>query len=480
MATETPGRQPIPPAKRRRLQQCFEHGSKSASQGQFDYAASMFDACVKGDPANHLYIKQYLTTLGRKYNDNKKGAGFTSAPKIKMLQGGIKKSAMSKDSAAILEKGWEVLKLNPWDTWTLTTMADAAGELNYDEAQLTYLKQALDVDSKDAEINRKCGRALAAQGAFDAAIACWHRVEQAKPGDEEAGRAVADLAIEKTISSGKYEDAESSQDVRADKLEQITGGGNESRFTPQQRLERSIAKDPANVQNYLDLADMHTREERHKEAEEVLAKALEASGGDVSVRERLEDAQLRTSRAQLLIAKKKAEKERTPKALALYKKMKKELNARELEYYRGRSDRYPGKLHYKFELAMRLKKSGDFQEAIKNFQAAAGDPKTKAKVHLELGECFHSIKQFKLAVQNYENALESLADREVDDRKTALYLCGRLALGLAEKYLAAGQPQGNEELIRAEKHLNELAGLEYGYKDVPQLLDRITKIRHKG
>jgi len=474
---ENPNRQPIPAATRRRLQQCFEQGSKSAGQGQFDYAFDMYDMCVKGDPANQLYIKQYLVTIGKKYNDNKKGAGMMSAGKVKVAQANVKKSAMSKDNTGVLAKGWDALRLNPWDTWTLAAMGDAAGELNFDEAQLVYLKQALDVNPADAEINRKCGRALAKQGAFDAAIACWHRVEKAKPGDQEAARAVADLAIEKTISKGKYEDAESSQDVRAQKLESMAG---ENKLTPVQRLEKAIAKQPDNLQNYLDLADLHTREERHKESEQVLTKAVEVSGGDISIRERLEDAQLRTARANLAIAKKKAESERTEEALGLYKKMKKELNSRELEYHRSRSERYPTKLNHKFELGVRLKKAGEFQEAIKLFQAAIGDPKNKARVHLELGECFHQIKQYKLAVQNYESALEHLAEREVDDRKTALYLCGRLALGLAEKYLSAGQPQGKQELDRAENHLNELAGLEYGYKDVPQLLDRITKIRHKG
>lgn len=479
MATETPGRQPIPAATRRRLQQCFEQGSKSATQGQFDYAMNMFDMCVKGDPANSLYIKQYLACLGKKYNDNKKGAGFTSAPKIKMLQGGLKKSSMSKDNKTILDKGWELLKLNPWDIWTLSTMADAAGELGMNEAQLAYLKQALDVDSKDAEVNRKCGRALAGQGAFDQAISCWNRVLVARPGDPEATRALGDLAVEKTISKGKYEDAESGQDVRADKFEQISGDDN--KYTPQQKLEKHLAKNPADIAKYFELADLHTREERHSDAEQVLAKALEASGGDVVVRERLEDAQLRTARTQLDIARKKAEKERTPEAVNLFNKFKKELRTRELEYFRSRSERYPNKLNYKFELAMRLKKLGETQEAIKAFQAAAADPKTKAKVNLELGECFQIIKQYKLAMQNYEAALELLTAREVDDRKLGLYRAGKLALGLAQKHLADGQAaQGNEELDRAERHLSELAGLEFGYEDVPQLLDRIPKMRHKG
>ncbi|REK05483.1 MAG: hypothetical protein DWQ37_23490 [Planctomycetota bacterium] len=483
MATEspeTPGRQPLPPAKRKRLQQCFEHGSRSAASSNFDYASQMFDICVKGDPANHLYIKQYLACLSKKYNDNKKGAGMKAAPKIKMNQGSVKKSAMSKDWTGVLEKGWDILKLNPWDTWALTTMAEAAEELHFDEAQLAYLKHALEVAPKDAEINRKCGRALAGQGAFDAAIACWHRVEQAKPGDEEAARAVADLAIEKTISTGKYEEAESSQDVRADggKMAKLTE--KESRFTPQERLERAIAKNPEDLQNYFDLADMHTRDERHADAEQVLAKALEASGGDVTVRERLEDASLRNARQKLAVAKKKAESERTKEAVELYRKMKKDLNSKELEVYRSRSERYPNHLGYKYELGLRLKKAGQVQEAIKMLQAASSDPKRKARVHRELGESFQTIKQYKLAMQNYEASLAATADRESDDRKQTLYLAGYLALALAQRHKQAGDDQWKDELDRAEKYLSDLAGLDFGFRDVADLLDKVSKMRNKG
>lgn len=479
MADVPPGRQPINAATRQRLQKCFEQGSKSTTQGQFKYAFDMFDMCVKGDPANALYIKQYLAAIGKSYNDNKKGAGMMSAPKMKMIQGGLKKSSMSKDHKGVLDSGWEALKLNPWDIWTLSAMGDAAGALGMNEAQLVYLKQALDVNPKDPEVNRKCGRALAEQGAYDQAIACWNRVIIAKPGDEEATRALGDLAVEKTISKGKYEEAESGQDVRADKFEQIAG--DDSKYTPQQRLEKHLAKNPGDISKYFELADLHTREERHAEAEQVLTKALEASGGEVVVRERLEDAQLRTARAHLEIARKKAEKERTQDAVNLFNQFKKELRSRELEYYRSRSERYPNKLNFKFELAMRLKKAGETAEAIKMFQAALADPKTKGKCHLELGECFQMIKQYKLAMQNYEAALEAINDREVDDRKLGLYRAGKLSLGLASKLLAEKQTgPGMEELDRAEKHLSELAGLEFGYEDVPALLDKIAKIRHKG
>jgi hypothetical protein len=83
-------------------------------------------------------------------------------------------------------------------------------------------------------------------------------------------------------------------------------------------------------------------------------------------------------------------------------------------------------------------------------------------------------------MDNYEKALAAINERDLDGRKLALYRAGKLALGLAEKYAASGQPQAKEEFARAEKHLNELAGMEFGYRDVPQLLDKVAKIGHKS
>ncbi len=64
------------------------------------------------------------------------------------------------------------------------------------------------------------------------------------------------------------------------------------KLTPEQRVEKKIAKNPEDVSLYVELADMHIRADRFAEAEQVLAKALAVSGGgDLSLRERLEDVQ---------------------------------------------------------------------------------------------------------------------------------------------------------------------------------------------
>ena len=85
----------------------------------------MFTQCVVGDPANQIYIKQFLSNLSKKYNDNKKGAGFTSTAKAFTHKGSVKKASMSKDWMGVIKSGLEMLKINPWDISTLLAMADA-------------------------------------------------------------------------------------------------------------------------------------------------------------------------------------------------------------------------------------------------------------------------------------------------------------------------------------------------------------------
>ena len=64
-------------------------------------------------------------------------------------------------------------------------------------------------------------------------------------------------------------------------------------------------------------------------------------------------------------------------------------------------------------------------------------------------------------------AVEALTDRELELRKRALYRAGVLAAGL-------------KDLDAAQKHLSAVAGLDYGYRDVAQRLDKLRSTKHNG
>jgi tetratricopeptide (TPR) repeat protein len=202
-----------------------------------------------------------------------------------------------------------------------------------------------------------------------------------------------------------------------------------------------------------------------REAAEILTRALAASGGgDLAIRERLEEAQLRHVRQQVAIAERRAEQEKTAEAIDLARRMAAQANQVELEVYSARAARTPGNTLLQYELGLRCKRAGKYREAIHAFQASRDDLRNKAAVQLHLGESFQYIRQFTLALGSYEAAIEAANDMQLDTKKLALYRAGVLAADL-------------KDLDRAEKHLTGLAAIDFGYRDVADRLDKLATLR---
>lgn len=458
-AASNVGSTPVPPTtaalspvERSRLSQCFQRGTQNATTN-LDYAIEMFSQCVLGDPGNAVYLQSLLGVLRRKHGGKKAGGLSGLWPMSKA--GGLKKSADKAQWRDVIKQGVDVLKGNPSDHLVLLAMADACGQLQLPDAQRVYLKSALDVVPADAEVNRQCARFLANHGEFDQAIACWVRVSNVKNLADEAQREIARLQVEKTIVAGHGMTGRGGQAAAKGPAGAAPA---ENRLAA---LKRAIEEKPAEIDPYLELADLLERESDVAQAEAVLLKALAASGNDLKVREHVEDRQLRWARHRVHVAEQRVQAEDTPAHRETLDKLRAALLKHEVEIYSARCTRYPENLTWRYELAMRLKAAGNHVEAIRNFQDVLQDPRRKGAVSLELGECFQKIKQYQLAMQNYVVAVETLTDREVELRKRALYRAGVLAAGLDDK-------------DAARKYLATLAGLDFGYRDVAQRLDKLA------
>jgi tetratricopeptide (TPR) repeat protein len=330
---------------------------------------------------------------------------------------------------------------------------------------LAYLKGAWAGSPNDADVNRTCALALAKRGRFDEAIECWRRVKAAKPEDQESDQAIAKLAVDKTIKKGNYGDAQSTTDTMADKQAQAERRGEAERVTPEMKWRKAIEEKPTDVMNYVELAEVLANDNRYDEAEKTLAKAIEASGGDVKVREQYEDMQIRHAKDQVRVAERRAAEQKTEESKTLAQQLMAELNRREIAVFSSRAERYPNNINHRFDLGVRLRRAANYNEAIKYLQQAKNDPKRKGTANYELGECFRLIKQYPLAIGAYEAALESLSSREEETRKQALYWAGKVAL------------LGTKDLDKADKHLNTLAGMDFSYKDLSTLLDKLQQMR---
>lgn len=450
LESNKPGREPLTPAKRNRLEKVYEHASKKMTANEFDYASELLSQCVLGHPGNAIYVRDFIDNLQKKYNNNRKGSPLAQF-KERGARSSLKKALADEKWDEAIQHGLKVLAVNPWDAPALTGMAAAASKMDDRDCELCYLKAALMGAPKDPNCNRLFAIALTDRGLIDQAITFWHRVEEVSPDSseakEEARRAIAVLTVQKARSRGEYDDDETSRRLRVKDQQQ-------QESTLEQRLLQKIRHEPKNLASYVELSQLYINDERYKECEDLLATAFEVSDGDPDIREKWEDAQLRHLRQKLA-----ATKDPT-----LKKKLQQEYFERDMEACRTRVERFPNNLPFKYELGYRYMLTKRYAEAIRELQVAKNDPRRKGACLLVLGQCFQHIKQYRLAMSHFESAIQEIPDRDADNKRRALYNAGRLAMAL-------------KDLDRAEKHLTTLAGLDFTYKDVSALLDKIAKLR---
>jgi tetratricopeptide (TPR) repeat protein len=472
-----PGARPLSPSERKRLQQCFERGKGLANQDDpdHDYAHSMFAECVINDPSNLEYLEALFDNLQQKYDNNKRGArlrGFTN-------RGPFKKAIAASNWSEVFRLGLELLKTNPWDVPTLRALADACKANRYNEVELRYLKNALDFNPKDIEVNKHCAESLARMGQFDQAIACWHRIETIDKKNTEARKKITALTLAKTTGLPPGVDSTDSLKSMPSKS-QVAAATAAARSATEpvapspppgdaedeiKSLERAIASPDASIESFLRLAEHYQSANRHRESLAILKKAMDMTGGaNLKVREAYEDAQVNHLRAQVAIADQRAASEKTTEAGELARRFRSELNRQELQVLASRVERYPENKTLKFELAERLKREGNFREALKYFEEARTVHGLRAAATLEMGECCQHLKQYGNAMKCYQSALgDPLAD--APHRKLAFYRAGTLAAALKTFELA-------------EKYLDELFQLDPEYRDVRSRLDKVRQIRN--
>jgi tetratricopeptide (TPR) repeat protein len=471
-----PSGKAISPAARKRLQRCFERGQQLTRQEKpdYDYAHAMFSGCVLNDPGNLEYAEAMLSNLQRKYNNNKRGA------RLKGFGGrsAFKKAAANEDWNEVFRLGIELLQVNPWDVPTLRALALACKANHYNEVELRYLKNALDVNPKDVEVNQHCAESLTRMGQFDQAIACWHRIEELDRDNQQARKRISELTLAKTgmglpgaettgeKAARALPPSVASVAAKATPTAQPEASQAESADEEKTigQLERALQQDPTDVDQYVELAARYTAEHHYREAYQTLKRGLEAAGGaDLRLQNLLEDAQIRMVRAQLAIAEKRAASEPSPEATDLVRRFRAEVNRQELAVFTARSQRYPEDLAVRFELGVRLRREANYREAITAFEAARQEPARRSLATLEMGECFQQLKQYANALKCYQSAAAD-ADPDSDVQKLALYRGGVLASAL-------------KNLEVAKEMLVDLVERDPDYRDAAPRLDKLRQMQ---
>ncbi|MBI1917838.1 MAG: hypothetical protein HYS12_24350 [Planctomycetes bacterium] len=466
----------------------FERANQVIAKGDFDYGIRLLLSCCKLDPANLVYRQSLRRTQKLKHKNNLRGhwlAWLTNTP----AKARIKKAMVRRDYLAVLDLGERVLTRNPWDVGTQRAMAEAAEVLGLLDLAVWNLEQARHKAPRDNRVNRALARLYERRGNFAQAIALWELVRTANPSDLEAASKAKDLAASDTIARGHYEAAVgglSGKHLKVPAGQEEVEGPRSSPIakqawtaeaepekaplpddaSPAERraardavaIQARIDADPTNPGPYLELAAMYRRAGLLDRARSALFRGLEKTGNDFELASELADLEIEPFRQNLVLTEERLAENPDDELRRIRIRLLKEINTRELDLFRQRADRYPADLSFRFEMGVRLLRAGQIDEAIKELQAARADPRLHWRCQLYLGHSFKSRNNWRLARRNFEDALSSTPANEDQARKELFF---QLAQGCAE----AG------DLPDAINFGNELANLDFSYREIGRLLD---------
>ena len=456
---ENPSNAQLSPALRARLQKCYEFGNQKMQAGEYDYANEMFSQCYTQSPGNLIYLQSFVANLRMKYGNNKKGAGFAK------LKGGTARSQLKIAEARskyedVLKNGAELLKLNPWDSAVFFSMGKASIALGYGDTGLALLKHAIDSDPNNIEINRYAAKELAERSLFDDAIACCQRILNARSNDYEASNQMKDLLLQKTMQHMER------KKTAAEKEAEEHAAGN---LTEEDVFEKKLAKTPDDRDLWQDYIRFFNMRGNRRKEEDTIRRALKQFPGDQSLQLRYDDVRRERARGELARIEEQLKSSPTDALKQKFLEAKKAFDEATLALIRRKLAANPNSTAVRFEFGQFLMGHGKFREAIGELQKAQQDDSLKGACFLAIAQCFEKIKQYKLALSHYEKAISAFgANLDSEQGKSALYSCALLAAGL-------------RDYKKAEGLLEKLAAIDFSYKNVAPLLDKIAeKLNNSG
>lgn len=470
----------VRPEQRRAAAGQYERANQVLAEGNLDYAIQLLLSCCQLDPVTPVYRQTLRQAEKSKYQDKGRGqalAFLTGLPARLRL----KKAAMKGDYLRVLDVAESILFRNPWDLGAHLAMADAFVNLDLPEMSLWTLDQIRQVDPNNPKVNRPMARLYEERGQFNQAMALWELVRKADPKDQEAQKKHKDLAAHATIAKGKYEDVihghaptpagspgagpaveTAHEHPVLGKTDQQMPALNDRVTREAQALQTKIHNNPTNPNGYLHLSSLYRRAEQFEKARQVLEEGLGPTGNHFELTMELADLEIEPFRRNLAMTEAKlGQSPQDTKLHDIRNQLFKEIQTRELDFHRRKADRFPTEPAHKFEVGVRLLKTGQVDEAIRELQALRNDPRHQGKVLVYLGFCFRARNNWRLAQRNFEEALKHLGAGDEGFRKEILF---QLALGHAE--------MGDYQM--AVDMACELANLDFGYKDIGKKMDEWT------
>lgn len=459
----------------------FAHAKKAEDTRNYDYAIELY---VQGlahwpDAIDEGLKKLRVVATARRMQGGK-AASFLAKRKY---------PTNGKDAAVNLNNALHLFGLDPSDLSFMEQLLDLAVKARCDHVGqwicpiLTEsLSRAKKLSSNHYQticdrmiemgrLAREFGNDDGAMEIFRANVSAAQVWRRHHPDSSEAHRAESSASGELTIVKGRFdsgssftgslEDGDKQRDIH-DSQKSVTTVDRHQQLIDVAR--RDWEQNPTIANKLLKLVELLTRtndDAREKEAVKLLEDEFAASGTYV-YRARADDLRVRKLRRERDdIARELTKHPNDEELKDQLAAQEKKLIEVELRVYRERLLHYPTDLKLKFELAIRLFRLGQYDEAIPLLQQSRSDGRVRTHSRLFLGRCFFQKHFYDQAVDVLRQGIEESPSRT---DKVFLDLNYWLARGLE----SSNAPDD------ARKAYGEIIQIDYNYRDARQRLERLV------
>lgn len=417
----------------------YDKGVAAMERNNFGYAMDMFTAALAIEP-RLLQIRRLLRAAAAKRAKAHPPGKIAVAKGLGSL---LKFPALlKKDPVKAIETAENLLRIDPFNLKFAKAQCDAAEAAGLPEIAIQTLEILKENAPAELAILEPLATLYRQTGLFDREYQCRNQIAKLKPNDAVALKELKDAAARLTMGKAGWQKAESFRDV----LHPQPEGGQTEAVDELRKAEEKVEHEPGNINHRLALADIQMRHMLYDEAIENLESCLEQAGGsDPRIERKLVVAREQRIGLEIARAEDDGNEERADH-------LQKELTGLRMENAALQVQRYPNDLQLKFDYGRLLFNSGQYTEAIRQFQMTQRNPQRHIRSLIYLGLAFKAKEQFDIALEQLQSALGNLTAMD-DVKKEVLYELGSLY-----------ETTGKNELARS--HFKEIYAVDIGYRDV--------------
>jgi tetratricopeptide (TPR) repeat protein len=351
----------------------------------------------------------------------------------------------------------EILSRDPRNVPVGIKLGRSLWKAGHIKSALAAFEAILDWDPTNINALVACGDLSRDLDDLEAAIQYFSRAQKTDAKNKHVTDSIRDISAMMSIKP--REEASSYRDLVH---EEVDLEEEKPRNIDDQIVEaRVLTQDnPKDGDAWFQYAELLERKGKGPDAVKSMDKAVALCPDNNDYRIRLGDMKIALLDRRLsAIERKQREKPNDPELAAKHTETERQKTAIEVKEYAFRIKLYPTDLGLRFLLGHALFQTGRIEEAIASFQQSKKDPKRGRESAFWLGRCFFEGKKYKLAVHQFESALEQGPSLDFRGKETHYYL--------GKARLEEGDPE------KALLHFETIYEEDIHFKDVAHLLEEM-------